>query len=479
MDDTGADLAGYQNVNIPQLTTKGKVDPYDLSQMQQQLNLSQDITGGVDDLMLGAFGGPGAFGPEAFQPTYDYGEPLNLVGRKKAQQYMDVGGYQGYVADLIMNQGMGPDEAAQNAIDLAMNTDASKITDPKQKALVESLQKSLPAATASGNQLGIPSGDTKQADLPGGRKRTEGIYDQARVLKFASDMFEGIASDPTFAYQDEATGNFYSKTPEQAMQKTEAMKAFDKAGIPYITDQYSDQGYIDKAISAATGRGVEQQAAADTGYQEQMRAMEDERAASNQRQQFAQQSMGELQANQDARKFENMTPDQIYRVKPKPTAGKMPMHRMQMGPFSVMAPTPLDFAEAENVGATEPAYTPPPAPMFYVDKNGNIVASPIEGGNPSMAARNDRLAASGLTPKKAGSPGVDMAQLQAQFDRENTANTDFYKKRSDLMRRDPNLDRITAIARAQALGAAGRTPTRDALMQRLMAQRAMGFGQGG
>lgn len=479
MDQAGLDLTGYNPVDIPQLTTKGKVDPYDLTQAQQRLNLEQDIYGSLNDPMLGALGGPGAFGPDAFQPTYDYGEPLNLVGRKKAQQYLDVGGYKGYIADAIMNRGMSPDEAAQSAIDLATNTDASKEPDPKQRALIESLQKTLPESTATGNNaLGLPSGGGK-GDLPGGRKRTLGTYDFIGVNKFATDLFEGIASDPSFAYQDEA-GNFYAKTPEQAMQKTEQMKAFDKAGLPYMTDQYTDPGYVDKAIAGATGRNTEEQTQALQGYSDQMAQMLAEQQASNKRQLDARTAMDRLRQAPPPAQRPPISAADLYRNPNKPAPA--PYGGMIMpNPIDAQGQRDLDAAKAAMAKAATPVTkrwgSPEPStqPLFYVDADGNIVEPlNVAGGVRSL---HDTAQARGLTRKPAGAPGVDMASLQAQYDRENQANTDFYKQQGQMLARDPLNDRIRAVARAQALAQAGRTPTRDALMQRMLAQRAMGFGQ--
>src|SRR4030095_16839125 len=91
MDQPGLDLAGYFPTNLPQLTTKNKVDPFDLSQQQQRWNLGQDVINTYDDPMLAALGGPGAFGPEAFTPTYDYGEPLNMKDRKNDNALINSG----------------------------------------------------------------------------------------------------------------------------------------------------------------------------------------------------------------------------------------------------------------------------------------------------------------------------------------------------------------------------------------------------
>jgi hypothetical protein len=568
MDPAGLDLTGYTPVNIPQLTTKGKVDPYDLSQAQQRLNLEQDIYGSLNDPMLGALGGPGAFGPDAFQPTYDYGEPLNLVGRKKAQQYLDTGGYQGYIADAIMNKGMGPDEAAQSALDLAMNTDLSKITDPKQKALIQSLQKSLPQATQTSNALGLPSQQGARGDLPGGRKAIT-AYDTNKVTGFATSLFEDIARDPSFAYQDEA-GNYYAKTPEQAMQKTEQMKAFDKAGLPYMTDQYSDPGYIDKAIAAATGRNTEGQQSAEQSYMDQMAQMMGEHELSGMRQRAAREGMDTLrpfmpQLQQQAQPRQQAQPSAMLGppAPGQPGNPSMPRQAQPSAMFGPPAPgqpgnpsrfgdNPFGFAQGpgapaqpapmlgppapgqpgnpsapqvppdvqaminrvlkgggnplpgiaglinyvgpspdENQPGPAPSPGPtgstpttplrplrdyqrgtPPRPLFYVDADGNIVPAPEA---PPLRPLRDYQREGSPTQRPAKLE--DMARLQAQYDRENQANTDFYQRQGQMLKQDPLNDRIRAVARAQALAQAGRTPTRDALMQRMLAQRAMGFGQ--
>ena len=59
--------------NTPQLTTKGKVDPVDLSQLAQRLNYTQDIGGSMFDVAQALFAGPDAFGSmDQFAPITRY-----------------------------------------------------------------------------------------------------------------------------------------------------------------------------------------------------------------------------------------------------------------------------------------------------------------------------------------------------------------------------------------------------------------------
>jgi hypothetical protein len=73
---------------------------------------------------------------------------------------------------------------------------------------------------------------------------------------------------------------------------------------------------------------------------------------------------------------------------------------------------------------------------------------------------------------------ADRGQVEKQIAAARKAEDEFYKKRSQMLKTDPLNDLIRTNARAQAMSQAGRTPTRDALMQRIMALRAMGLGQG-
>jgi hypothetical protein len=505
LDQTGIDLAGYFPTNIPTRNAKGVVEKYELPQEQARVNLAQDLINTSDDPMLAAFGGLGAIGPNAFTPTYDYGQPLNLKGRKKAESYIDTGGYRGYIADLMLNHGMGPDEAAAKAIDLANNTkveDLAKMS-PEDAKLVQALQKTLPALKTAGSQAGPPSetdggamyGRTKAGGLPGGRAPTS--YDEAKVLGDATSMFEDISSDPAFAYYDEATGNYYDKTPEQAMVKTPFMEAFEKAGIPYLTDQYTDQSYIDRAVQGETGRGPQQQAAASDDFQRQLAAMEKEQ----------QQRRNDIASQTDMLKNglsrEPVLPPtkpfmpglDIVEDRPTVEAGTQSGIPNVLGGLGAI----WDFLGPGGGGAEakgpEPTKRIGPKGMhpqmqnpIYVDQNGNVVMPPT---NPTPAA-----APSGAIPTVAGGrkstaeltkergltkremQPTDRSKVEQQLASNRNAEDAFYKQRSDMWRSDPDLVSMGQFARARALSQAGRTPTRDALMQRLMALKAMGIGRG-
>jgi hypothetical protein len=531
MDQPGLDLAGYNTVDIPTRNAKGNVEPFELSQAQGRFNLAQDQTSYMDNPMLAAMSGLGGIGPDAFTPTYDYGEPLNMAGNKKARHYIDTGGYKGFIADAILNQGMGPDEAVAKAIELANKTDVSMLGLEDQK-LVKSLQQSLPLAKGGGKgqltvddqgQLttgaAVKPGEVEPGiPIPGGRTRS--AYDEDKVLGEATKMFDDIAADPAFAYEDKATGNFYSKTPEQAMIKTPFMQAFDKAGIPYLTDQYTDQKYVDRAAQGLTGRGPEEQQQVQSDWEKQLQQLQDEQS---QRVTAEQQQVGQLG---DIDKMlaayqQRLTETQPLRQPPRgpqqPSMAEMmtlPQQQQQQQPqpmdqssildqmFGVQQPIPpLGVGTIEAMGGQSPPTTPLRQPprglptpvgndqakrfgqrsaaepqglqpgMIYVDKDGNIV-NPLQtaGGVRSL---HDTAQAKGLTQRAPTTTDRDKLQRQIETNRQQQAA--YNKQRSDMLAKDPSLDAFGAFVRAQMLRQAGRTPTRDALMQRNLALRAMGY----
>jgi hypothetical protein len=532
MDQAGLDQAGYSRVDIPTLNAKGNVEPFELSQAQARLNLGQDQTSSLDDLMFAALGGPGAFGPDAFTPQYDFGTPVNMKGQRKAQSYVDRGGYQGYIAHAIMVEGKNPEEAAREALALAANTkeDDPSLSPEKRKLLI-SLKQTLPSAQISGsatNAVGPPvEGGTATSKLPKGREG-EAVYDTQRVLNFANSLFDDISSDPTFVYQDPETGNYYDKTPEQAMIKTDAMKAFDKAGLPYGNASYTDQDYINRAIQASTGRGAEDQQSAEQDWLDQMTKMQGERELSTGRQKQAATQMDQLRPFMD--QLQNpqpwpgtpssqpgqtdplrQPPRGLPSVQVPPTAyaqgladvnyrqqqaGRQPLSTPPSTPseqpryfdpnsqptafgqiWNALGPGGGGQAAAAGGPPTETAlrqpprtFTPQTEPMIYVDKDGNIVGAPE--ASPLRTLRDYTRAGS---PTKRPVKAEDMAQLQKQYDTEKQANLDYYKQRDEAQKNDPRLARMHARIRAERLAEAGRSPLRDALMQRQLALRAMGY----
>src|SRR5215813_7971947 len=64
LDPSSLALTSYMGgVNIPQFTSAGKLDPWDLGQAQAQLNLAQDLTSANMDLGMAGMFGPGAIDP--------------------------------------------------------------------------------------------------------------------------------------------------------------------------------------------------------------------------------------------------------------------------------------------------------------------------------------------------------------------------------------------------------------------------------
>jgi hypothetical protein len=242
--------------SVDYFTTKGDINLSDRAQEAGRVNLLQDYGALSVDNILSGYAGGGAYDTGAFTPTYDYGEPLNLKGRRKAESLAGAGGWQGFVTDLILNKQMSPAEAEAMLYEFIEAPDDPKLTDQEraQKQAVTDSMKPLMAADTGG-----PA--SLSASRGGQSAATTAPYDTEPIRQFTTNVWSDLMEDPEFKYQDPESGLFYDKTPEEAMVKTPQMAAYDKFGIPYPTATYDDPKYMEAFTSmAAGGAGPEQRA---------------------------------------------------------------------------------------------------------------------------------------------------------------------------------------------------------------------------
>jgi hypothetical protein len=86
---------------MPQMDTKGRVQPYDLGVQTQLTNFGQDIGSSIGNNMMAYMAGPGSYAPGALDPVYDE-KPLQLTGRYKLEAARQAGGVQGVLADFML-----------------------------------------------------------------------------------------------------------------------------------------------------------------------------------------------------------------------------------------------------------------------------------------------------------------------------------------------------------------------------------------
>jgi hypothetical protein len=228
-------------------TTKGAVDPMSRTEEAGRVNLLQDYGALSVDNILSGYGGGGSYDIDAFTPTYDYGEPLNLKGRRKAEALAGADSWQGVVADLILNGQMNPDEA-EAALYKFIETPADDpgLTPDEQarkQAVIDSMKPLMAPATNKPPSLTDPGTGQSAA--------TTDPYNSDTIRSFTTQVWSDLMEDPEFAYQDPETGAYYDKTPEQAMVKTPQMLAYDKFGIPYPVENYQDPKWLD-AMAGST-----------------------------------------------------------------------------------------------------------------------------------------------------------------------------------------------------------------------------------
>jgi len=480
-------------VNMPEFTASGNLDPYDLSQRNKQIDTTKDYMGLMVDNVLSMLGGPGAYGPEAFTPTIEYGKELVRPGNTWLEQTAGSGGWEGFIADEYKRSGVANPSAAVAAL-----RDFVERADPKDPELTQQERDQLKSIT-----VGLP---TMENDLG------EVSTDWDAVQGIARDYATEIRSDPT-GYYDEATGKWYDKEPVET--KTGPMEWYDKYGIPYPTSSYTDPDILERTLNAEEGTSPEYRAQEMADYN---REYQGARAATS-RATSEEQRQGNLDRELLAA-WEAANPTQGLgpTVKPRTSrpsmttvpgragvefdtqygpggdgAGMMPKVTGRTAteaqlPTTVMMPgrTPLPqrsqgdgfsftrgpqgpmvrdvngqtgligrtetrlpnlgqgfgvFKDAERV---DPAYTP------FSFKRGDK-ARPLEAKDVDREAMGRRATASKDRSMKA------------------------YRERARVEESSPRLNDLRRAAELYMLTKAGRTPTNDALAQRRLAARQMGL----
>ena len=107
-------LGGYpipQIAGMPEFTSKGALDPMDLSQLNKQVDTSKDYAGLLVDNVLSMLSGGGAYDTSAFTPTYEYGNEVTMPGQSRLYDTAERGGWEGYVASKMAYENMTASQA--------------------------------------------------------------------------------------------------------------------------------------------------------------------------------------------------------------------------------------------------------------------------------------------------------------------------------------------------------------------------------
>jgi len=487
---TGAPTSGMGvQPQVDYFTTKGKVKPGDLAEEAKRVNLLQDYGSLSVDNILSGYAGAGAYDTGAFTPTYEFGEPLNLKGRRKAESLSKTGGWQGFVTDLILNNNLSPAEAEAELYKTINAPDSPDLTD-QQRQLKASLSESMKPLIMPKNVSGqIPgAGGSVVTQSP-----TKDPYNADVIRQFTTNVWSDLMEDPEFSYQDPKTGLYYGKTPEEAIKKTPQMLAYDKFGIPYPTATYEDQKYLDEfARSESGGLAPDEIEAAGEGWQARQSKLE--KAAAG-------ETAKAKKAGTAAASLEDIWGK--YQAQPQgyaPTPSGPPTN-----PYNLSAPS-IEAAKAAakiDAGGTQDkdlydrmfqeamtraarhqgANVPGVAPAVRTTGAGDIEPFTF-GSSPGLPEQQTAIIDAfrgkapfatamhaGQGPRRATEQDVAAQRQRAQQQTRNASQQQNAVFQETY--RDPRLAQIAALGRAYALQRAGQTPFRDAMAARNANARTM------
>ena len=454
LDYGNYDLFEMGNVDIPEMTAKGKVDPFDLSQQAKRVNLAQDYGALTLDNILSGMAGPGAYDIDAFTPTYEYGEPLNMKGRRTAESLAARGGYDGYLANAIFNEGKNPSEAEAEIWAIVDTPDDDPDRTPEEDALRDSIIKTMPATLEEDPLVaaGLRGSTGKQ---PTGRAR----FDQKMVRDTAQNLYTQLMEDPEYAYYDEATGRYYDRTPEEAMVKTPQMEFFEKYGLPYPTANYDDPERVSAFAAAETGVSPEDRELEALAYDEEQARMKEQVSGLSARTSGARKALGGLQrAFDEAPMVREVSVRHGFGEDQDVVTHKGGMFRQapRVGTTFEGDIVPYDFGKASNN-------------EDLVTGRGTFDVFAKEG--PFSRKKKGKLD----EPVTRRGTKQDLRRQGSAFQKAASKTQQASRARNQAQYNDPRLAEIEAMGRMIALRQSGRTPFNDAVALRRQGTRAMGI----
>ncbi len=229
---------------MPEFTTKGALDPRDLSQVAKGINVAQDYGSLMVDNALTGLAGPGSYDIGAFTPEVEYGKEIRRPGSERLQRDATRGGYEGFLANELLNGA----------------------TDSEAMATLQKFIEDGRAAQESGELTGDALGKFESvintvpkrigSDLSSEQEREKDVlgfwadFDYDKVAERTRAYSDELFKDP-LGWEDPETGRFYDKEPETL--KTPQMEFFDKYGLPYPTASYEDPKYLQAMLDAEEG----------------------------------------------------------------------------------------------------------------------------------------------------------------------------------------------------------------------------------
>ena len=256
-DDAAMEVMEYGTADYPQFTAKGEVDPYDLSQIISRMGLVNNQASRIADYSTLAMMGsdPGMYDVNAFNPTVTAPtERLRSPGRENLSRLVSGGTpYERYIAELMSTRGMSGAAAVQQ-----MMRDINEPDDPSLSArdrqakqdLIDSLSSfSLESKAAASGFPYTPGGADKNKDTI--------EYDIPGLVSLASDWDKMLQEDPLegegwedIEGQFGAPGTRYTEQP--LVEDSEAAEWYKSRGLPLPTEQYTDPKYMDALIASVS-----------------------------------------------------------------------------------------------------------------------------------------------------------------------------------------------------------------------------------
>jgi len=487
-------------VNIPQLTSAGKLDPYDLGQEQARHNLMQDQATAIADIILASLAGPGALDPASFAPIETM--PTNRIsmpGATQIDRYAQGTGYKGYIARKIRDENKTDDEAIADLFNFLAQPEegVSKQSIDVRQEIIDS----LPSEMKAGNEIKTPSEQ-------GTGRPTQDIrdqFDELGITKWANDIYFKYADDVAnmqAGWQDPKTGFWYDQAP--TYEDSPATTKFKNLGLPSPFAAYDDPQYLQMAMDAYAPNAE----ASSQDYANQSARL----AAEAERTQRAAMDVGrrntELQAEYNRAyeppgprypniggMLENAAVAAPVWQQPLNTTG---MVRDKQGNYVPMpVKPPIDIQQRFNdwmANATANAETIQPSysaePTLRPGHARSLLANPAGGYDFQQSLQDAQGKAFGnrllgnvnMFNKPMGGTKVEkLSPATAKKSQQdyNRARTAFLKANEDRFRHSQTItpDQAAAIdAYTAAIHQArqGRTPFVDAVTQRLLGQRAFG-----
>ena len=500
-------------VDLPEFTSKGAVDPFDLTQQGKRVNLAQDYGALILDNILSAMSGPGAYDIGAFTPSYDYGEPLNLTGRRKAEARAQQGGYEGFLADLILNENMSPSEAEAVMWGIVETPDDDPDLTEEDRERKKSLLATLPKRQVTGPEATMMASGI-QGDLTGvaGAKSAAGAarnqYDLEKISSAGETLWTELMEDPEFAYEE--NGKYYGRTPEEAMIKTPQMEFFDKYGLPYPTANYTDPKYLESELNAQQGTTPDERAMMQQAFEQEMAGMNQQVEGASGRYKAANEANRALgKAWQEAPRRPQTEFDAILKAFQEGTDQTAAQEAYRAGPQQPVTAGQAGAAITNQLRGTGQDVGPVTMPQFSEmlrqqfqdlggssaipqrpmvreaswvtnDQYGNLL--PYDAENLPELGRSEPLGRvsdlfRGRRAPQRTMRRLDEADLAAQEQRRQDASRQVQQTSAARQRatyRDPRLAAIQQGAYLDALMRQGRTPFNDAIAIRRQGNRAIG-----